>query len=220
MTTKVIAFIGIDKFDFMHYISRIIHHMGKRVLLVDISENKALKASIPIPESFELSEIDYRGVGFTTNIEEQIMEGYEYILIDFGFNINHDYIEKCDQIIMVSNLELNHVEALAKLEINENKTTLVIRDTIPYKVDSVYVKKQMNQHEQIQYVYELEYDSIDYKERLNCFYTNRIKFKHCTKYMRHLVHRLTQDIMDLNNTSEKSNLKAYKKAYKKAKKGL
>ena len=66
MGDKLIGFLGCDKYEIILYLSRILYHLGKKVLLVDYAESEALYQSIPVPDTLkdENNYIHYSGIDF------------------------------------------------------------------------------------------------------------------------------------------------------------
>ena len=46
MGSKIIGFVGIEKYEIMHYLSRVLRQLGQTVLLTDQSTERALACSV------------------------------------------------------------------------------------------------------------------------------------------------------------------------------
>ena len=68
MASNIVAYIGIDNFDNIIYLSRILTNLEKKVLIIDQTEALTLKYSIPQPIGVDsnLNIITYRHMDFTT----------------------------------------------------------------------------------------------------------------------------------------------------------
>ena len=69
MGNNTVAYVGLDNFDIILYISRVLMKLGKKVLLVDHSETMAIKYCIPQPKGLNCQRdiITYQGIDFTIN---------------------------------------------------------------------------------------------------------------------------------------------------------
>ena len=121
MENKILGFFGVDKYDIILYLSRILYTLNKKILLLDCSENRALTYSIPMPNQILCEErdcyiVNYRGIDCASNsfISQELMEKYkqEYdvILMDFGFQENHELVENCTHIVLVLDQKLHNLK--------------------------------------------------------------------------------------------------------------
>ncbi len=163
--TILVGFLGIDKHDIICYLSRILYHLGKKVLLVDCSESRALTESIPEPRMSERPDggteynaiMEYRGVDFLNYgaynafILEALADQYkqescyDYILIDFGFQTGQVAIGKCDILIFVSDQQIHNVKRLSLVPYHDKQSILVIlKDFTGYGISEKSILREMH----------------------------------------------------------------------------
>ncbi len=117
MNNRIIGFVGLDVQDTILYLSRIFFQMGKRVLMADYSESRALYYSVPvIPGTDTCSElVEYRGTFFTTRaMGRNELAEYDVSLLFLGFSAG-DRLGLCTHIIYTTDGERNHIQRLAAL---------------------------------------------------------------------------------------------------------
>jgi hypothetical protein len=172
----LIGFVGSDKAEIIHYISRVLHQLKQKVLLVDYCETRALSYSVPNVE--EIALFDYRGIDVTskTNIP---FSNYNFVLIDFGFHLTHSLLHSCNAIVIVSDLQIHNVKRLTPLKIKKGQARyLFIKDIVKGKIGSKYICNQLSHLalNQLNCV-EFYYDEKDLKTMLNCEYNQIFTFK-------------------------------------------
>ncbi|MBQ9120207.1 MAG: hypothetical protein IJY09_09190, partial [Lachnospiraceae bacterium] len=115
---RILGIVGVDVPDTMLYLSRIFYHMGKRVLMTDYSESKALYYSIPLVPGTDVysMRIEYRDTFFTCGaITEQELQEFDVVMIFFGFAWRKE-LDLCSHLIYTTDFEKNHLEKLAELK--------------------------------------------------------------------------------------------------------
>ncbi len=212
---KIVGFFGSDKYEILLYLSRILCHLKKKVLLVDFSETKALTQSIPIPNILNESStyLDYRGVDFIKgeNYCASIGKDYDYVLIDFGFNREILSKIQCDNIIYVTDLQLHNVKRINILSKKGNpKQHVIIKDVLPCSITPEYVLLEINLGLDIEDIYIIEQDAIDIKFKIQSQYSQTFFFDKLSKSMKTFL----QDILFKfdENLSKNQIINAYRKA--------
>lgn len=209
----MIGLLGSDKSEIIHYFSRVLKNLGKKVLLVDWSETKALHYSISYPMALSIEDavIDYRGVFYTNKKEiTKTEQNYDYIIADFGYELNHPEIKKCNELWIVTDPQIHHVKHLLSLELpKEMNRTLVIKDLVRGKIGKSYILNELKNLEVTdKNTYVLYFDEDDYKTAVDCQYNQVIRFD-----------KVGREILDffediLSDYSEKEVKKAFKRAAK------
>lgn len=134
MANNIIAFVGIDNFDNIFYISKILSAVGKRVLLIDHSDTLAIKHSIPLPDGVECSKelVTYRNIDFTTKIlTTDMMEEYDDIFLAYGFNEPLQDIVYCNRIVYVLDL----------YRYNQERLICIMGEKLPKEVEKELIVK-------------------------------------------------------------------------------
>ncbi len=211
MNKNWLGFFGSDKYDIILYFSRFLLKLDKKVLVLDLSENKAVSYSIPNPE--QLKEVDYRGVVFSTDLNSLDLEKeYDYILIDFGFNANNMLLSDCEKVIYVTDQQVHHIEPLTvfcnshTLE-DSQKEFLIVKDCLSTKVKVEYIAKKLGKQFGENEVFTMFFDETDYGNRLLAQHTYNFKFKGSSD-----VKAICMALIEHENLSKKALNKAYKRA--------
>ncbi|NLJ89320.1 MAG: hypothetical protein GX323_00350 [Clostridiales bacterium] len=216
---KIIGFVGSDKYEIILYLSRILYHLQKRVLLVDFSETRALTQSIPIPNLLRERDIylEYRGVDFVRGGGYQVdMEKeYDYVFLDFGYNHNLLNSITCDSIVYVTDLQFHNAKRLNITNKHEGSHKyIVIKDVFMCKVTPDYILSELNQGATIKNVYIIEQDILDIKIKTNSQYSQKFNFEKLSKSMKTFLKDI---LIEFDANIDKIQIQS---AYKKAERGV
>jgi len=216
MEDKLIGFLGCDKYEIILYLSRILYHLGKKVLLVDFAETEALYQSISIPDTLreENDYIHYSGIDFIQGkyYERYKKEAYDYILIDFGYNAENLLLAQCEKVMFVTDLQLHNLKRMKHISYNgDGERFLIIKDVFPCKIKPEFIQEQLRcLMIEEQHVYILYQDPIDMKYRIQSQYDHKFSFPKLSKptkfFLQDLILRITE------NLSQKQLKYAYRKA--------
>ncbi len=210
MGDRLIGFLGSDKYEIILYLSRILYHLGKKVLLVDYAETEALYQSIPIPESLkeENNYIHYSGIDFIQGkyYKRNKKEKYDYILIDFGYDTENIILSQCEKVLFITDLQLHNIKRIKNISYNGNgEKYLIIKDVFPCKIKPEYIQEQLsNLMIEEQQVYILYQDPIDMKYRIQSQYDLNFSFPKLSKPAKSFLQDL---IIKLNVNINKKELK-------------
>lgn len=215
MGDNVIGFIGSDKYELILYLSRILYHLGKKVLLVDSSESEALYQCIPIPNTLreDNSYVDYRGIDFIRGqySNRDIQQQYDVVLMDLGYKDEHQNLSQCTKLLYVTDLQLHNVKRVKSMNyIEDVDKYIVIKDVFPCKIKPEYVMEQVGQVLDKSHVYVLYQDTLDLKYKVNSQYNNRYNFGKLSKTTKFFLKEIIKQ-MD-HNLDEKILNNAYRKA--------
>ncbi len=215
---KTIGFVGSDKYEIILYLSRILYHLKKKVLLVDFSETRALTQSIPIPQVLRESEtyLEYRGVDFIkgNNFNLKMVNEYDYVFLDFGYNKSELSKIPCDNIVYVTDLQFHNAK---RLNINKDygveNNIIVIKDVFQCKITPEYLLNELNPKTNIKMIYIIEQDGLDIKLRINSQYSQTVSFDRLSKSMKIFLKDI---LLEFDENLEKIQIQS---AYKKAERG-
>lgn len=129
---KILGFAGIYSYDLIFYLAVFLSALDKKVLLVDNSPYKALSDCVPIPKGMEeviLSCSERLELRKDTEIES-VYDEYDYILIDFGMNLNHKDILHSDYRFLVTDTRIHNLNALKAFSKNNQDYYLLVRDIV------------------------------------------------------------------------------------------
>jgi len=214
MVSNVIGFIGIDNYDIILYLSRILNTIGKKVLIIDYSYTDALTTCIPVPEGLNVYDdiIDYRDVDYTKKcFEEDYLNEYDDILINFGFHYIEHVAAVCNYIIYSTDLQKHNIDSLRSIPfIRDGKKQLIIRDMVDSKINPTYIIDLLQMEFLKDDVYGFELDALDMKYKILIQYDTIFEFKRITKYLKSY---LTDTLKKLYpNIAHKELREALKKA--------
>lgn len=215
MVGNVIGFIGSDKYDLILYLSRILLHLGKKVLLVDYAESEALYQCIPIPEILREDNrfIDYRGIDFIQGqyYKSNMRQQYDAVLIDLGFNDENEIMLQCTKVLYVTDLQLHNVRRIKNLENIKNiNKYVVIKDVFQCKIKPEFILEELGQGIDMDHVYILYQDSLDLKYKIHSQYNHRFSFGKLSRPTKYFLKDIVKQ-MD-HNLNEKRLNNAYRKA--------
>lgn len=223
-----ISFMGERCYDLIHYISRIIYHMGNKVLLIDQSarDDRSLECSIPIPVGIEEGHtVDYSGVSYSPKYFEKYEGEYDYILMYYGSTYVATKLQSHWQYV-ICNSESNSIRnakincsrgSLYTLPLKEQSEGVEERfdNTIPVLLylDLITNQKMLIEHElavPTSNIKSCELSLGDYELRLKCQYDSAIKFTKISQDYKAIVKECCLSI--LGKDEDKTFLQAYKEA--------
>jgi len=195
MGNNTVAYVGLDNFDIILYISRVLMKLGKKVLLVDHSETMAIKYCIPQPKGLNCQRdiITYQGVDFTSKIlSKQMQEEYDDILILYGYQEPTSDLELCNRICFVTDLYISNQERLMNLIHGYSSTgvkdkSLLIKHKADIKVRLDYLFECFHKEVNPEHITVLYYNEIDEINALVCQYHGVYKFKDISKYIKNFI---------------------------------
>lgn len=219
MENNIVAYVGYHSFDIILYLSRILHKLGRKVLIIDNSDTAALKTSIPqIPlVNSDNSIITYRHVDFTRkSIAAEEMGNYDDILIDYGMNTPKSPLSLLTRIVFVTDMYEFNMDRLAGLKYYDDlkiEKELLIREGTNTKFTPDYIMEKIEKRVSADNISVLFRDDDDYENVLLCHYNKVFRFTNISGLLRkYLINEIK--ILCINETDK--NIKA---AYKKARKG-
>lgn len=200
---KFIGFLGIDKYDIIHYTAKVLHKLGKETLLIDASARKALTASIPMTSE---TVFDYKGVDFVPSLAAAKkyvnLRDYDYVLIDFGFQKDNPLIHKCNEIWLVSDEQKHNIMHLRSIRLEDTQPRfLILREHSYMRVHDYLVQllKPLGIHKNTAFI--IKEDAESYKRMMECMYNDYISMKKVSPEMINVIKNiLAQDFSesDLN----------------------
>jgi hypothetical protein len=211
---NAVGFLGIETYDLILYMSKLLLNLNQKVLIIDNSETEALTCCVPIPESLnpKISKINFRNIDFVKERSIlEYMEDYDYILIDFGFKTTHKDIKNCSFVYLVTDKQQHNILRIQSLKLTQD-AYLIIKDIIKnesaaYLLD--YLKENKINIKQYYYLY---YDDADKENMISLQYNNDIKFKNQSGQLKYLLNQLIIETLHFNKAE-------VGQAYKKAKRG-
>ncbi len=208
---NVIGFLGIETYDIILYLSKMLYHLNKKVLIIDDSDTEALTYCISIPATMnpKINRINFCNIDFIKEKSvSEYLKDYDYIFIDFGFKTNHKEIQNCSYIYLVTDKQQHNLARIQNLKYSQD-VYLIIKDRIKDK-NIVYLLETMKAKGiNIKQYYCLYYDDLDMENMIAIQYRNDISFKHQSGQLKELLNEL---IIETFNFSKIEAGQAYKKA--------
>lgn len=151
MAKNIVAYIGVNSFDIILYLSRILVALDHRVLLVDNSDTRELACSFPQIKGVDsdCNCITYQSVDFTTQaVTMELSDQYDDILIDFGFHQANMDISLLTRVIYVVDMFDSNIRRITAVDNFRGVAdrTLLIRDIIDsgISIDQIIVSVNVN----------------------------------------------------------------------------
>ena len=136
---KLVGFVGYECEDIVLYLARILTALGKKVAVVDRTEQEMLLEVLELKNEMkkELYADDFYGIWVTDQGVSQ--EEYDIIFYLFGYRLIHPKLYECETLIMVTDGVPAHASLLRKIGDFWKKQYLVIRNLVPMKHTEQYL---------------------------------------------------------------------------------
>lgn len=214
---KVLGFYGIEIYDIIIYSSLLISNMGKKVLVIDNSDNKALSHCIVLPKNMEDKDtiIEYRGLDYSLdNNFLKYINDYDYIFVDYGFNSNSNDFYYVDEIIYVADMQYHNIKRILDTS-NSNKSNkyhLIIRDLCKKESVNYIIELFFDNLIDISSYVLLEDDYADKRKRSSLQFSKRPNYRVLSYNIQSAIENILIRILSINR-DEFNNI------YKKMKRG-
>lgn len=218
MANNIVAYVGIESFDTILYLSRIIQRLGRRVLVVDNSDTLALTLSVPRISEINTYEttISYRRVDFTNlPVSEELAAVYDDVLIDCGMKVPVTAITLLTKIIYVTDLFEYNIRRIASIEEYDEckcEKLLLIRNAVYTKIPADKISQQISKDILIEKIKVLYLDEADYERCLNNHINQVFTLNLSKLYKEYLIGQVISMCSDFTR-------REIKEAYRKAKNG-
>ena len=136
---KIVGFVGYECEDIAVYLARILSLLGKRVAIIDRTEQEMLLEIMGMQNGKEncVREGEFYGIWITgqgVNYEE-----YDVVFLLFGYRLIHPKLYECESLIMVTDGVPAHALLLRKIGHWNRKQYLLIRNLVPMKHTEQYL---------------------------------------------------------------------------------
>lgn len=185
---NVLGFFGIDNYDIILYLSRVLTGLGKRVLMTDYSSAQTLASCIPVPVGLAPADdiIDYRRTDFTGKpASMELFNGYDDILMFFGFDYSKDAASYCNHMVLAVDLQKFHIEKLAAVPaVKDVRKQLIIKDYISCRVNEDFILDSLPYRILKENVYLFDLDERDTACRVMTQYDAKYEFRKISREMK------------------------------------
>lgn len=218
MANNIVAYVGLESFDTILYLSRIMQRLGRKVLVVDNSDTLSLTYSVPQISDINTNQtiISNRRVDFTNmSVSEELAAEYDDILIDCGMKEPITTINLLTRIVYVTDLFDYNIRRLAGISQYYNSSCdkeLLIRNAVFIKISPEQISQKISKvilPDRLQVLYR---DELDYESALNCHINQVFAINVSRGYKKYLLNQVK--IMCDTFTS-----KEIKEAFREAKNG-
>ena len=137
MANNVIAYYGIENYDLIIYLSKILSNLNKKVIVLDHSEARGLFYTIPLPKGIDVVKepITFRHVDFSVMpLTDKILEQYDDVLVSYGFNMPENMV--FSKAVYVTDLYLHNIVRVNKILTDICMNSLLVRNIVDVKYDT------------------------------------------------------------------------------------
>lgn len=207
---KFIGFLGLDSYDLVILIARFLDNLEQRVLIMDCSELGRLSYCIPIPVSLNPQKdlIHYKNMKFVRGYNENVqVENYNYIIIDFGGEVDNSLLQSCEIIYIITDMQQHNMECMMGLNTPDATIYLLIKNffhsTNLRYIDDYFKEKLFT----IKDCYLFPTSEMDLENMVMLQYFYDIKLNKVSKQLKKLIHTI---LINHFNFDEKVILKIRK----------
>jgi len=138
---RVVGFVGYECEDIAIYLAKIMNSMGKRVAIVDRTEQEMLVEVLGLQAGREngIREGEFAGIWVTD--QSVSFDEYDIVFFLFGYRLIHPKLYECDCLIMVTDGVPAHASLLKKIGNWERRQYLLMRNLVPMRHTEVYLSQ-------------------------------------------------------------------------------
>ncbi|MCX7920453.1 MAG: hypothetical protein N3B21_00300 [Clostridia bacterium] len=212
-----IGFCGTKIDDITSYLSRILNVIGKKLAVIDASEEQFLKFSVPSGDNCT-NITTYRGVdiytdcSFQDNFAKVNLSKYEVVFINFGLNkaLLKEFSD-CDIHFIVTDMERHNVlrlkDTVSKLD-KKLEAIRIYRDVVDSKIDKRYMDSLL---ENVMVNYKAEYffnlDDSELACRIDSQYNDIFKFNKLPKEFKVMFSEVLTELLGLDKKTVSNAIK-------------
>jgi hypothetical protein len=215
MANNIIAYAGLESFDTILYLSRILQRLDHKVLVVDNSDSLALTRSVPQISELDtkLTTISYRRVDFTRMpVLPELAEEYDDVLIGCGMKEPDTSVNLFTRVVFVTDMFEYNLLRLADISKYYNcncEKELLIRDAIFSKISPEQISERIGIETSEDKTAILYRDEKDYTNALNSHINQVFTLNLSGIYKKYLIDKV---IGLCKNVTRKEVIRAYKEA--------
>ncbi len=186
---KLVGFVGYECEDVVLYLAKILCCLGKRIAVVDRTEQEMLLEMLEVPKSKETDarEGDFSGVWVTDQGVQK--ETYDMVFFLFGYRLLHPKMYECEMLVMVTDGVPAHAALLGKLVNWSQKQYLLIRNLVLMKHTEQYLASLAGSEE---HYCVIPYDEKDIRMRYSLNSYAECSIKSLSKGMKAALMELLQ----------------------------
>lgn len=191
MDSKIIACLGVDHYDIVHYLASVGKELGKSVLVVDLTERQSMMATIPTAGFGTISE-EYGGIEFTNSKEVLAKQAkrFNYVFVYFGmdFKVIPNWVE---EVYCVTDCQKHNIAAFEGLQLSDQQyRNLILRGSISTRAFKEYAIASLNHlHFNPEETVELPFTESDLEALLAVQYYSDYRFMRMSTELQEFIVR-------------------------------
>ncbi|BCK00626.1 hypothetical protein [Anaerocolumna chitinilytica] len=210
-----IGFAGTDSYDLIIYLAAMLTAAKRKILLSDNSCQKALTFCVPLSDAKvrNRTEICYKGINFLQDINLVPSEEYDFVLADYGNNVNHLGLQGCNTLFLVTDTGLHNIAVIEPLGIQFKNVYLLLRE-IPEGMKEEYIHKLLQVKgldEKKSYYFYL--DDSDREAMAALQYNNSLSYRELSPSVKFFIWDILQEVFKLGKNEIKLAEKELKRRH-------
>ena len=187
---KLVGFVGYECEDIVLYLAKVLSCLGKKVAIVDRTEQEMLLEMLEIPRGKEGRE----GNCFELCITNQGVrdEEFDMVFYLFGYRLVHPKLYECGMLIMITDGVPAHAALLRKIGSWSRRQYLLIRNLVPMKHTEHYLALLADNEKNY---FEIPYEETDIQIRYSLGSHEELGIKNLSHGMKKAVLVLARFIM-------------------------
>lgn len=138
------CFVGIESYDLILYLCRTLNALGCSTACIDNSHDRSLAWAVPGGVA-DGTSASYQNTDFAAGVDAGVFtEKCNYVFIYYGFNLDGARACNAEEVYVVTDYQVHHLETLRTLEIQlEAFPFLVVRERITSKLKPEFVMEYL-----------------------------------------------------------------------------
>ncbi len=171
-SVNIVAFAGCEGFDIILYLARLLHKLGRKVLIADHSDSSAITQITPKIMGIDIKEdiVSYKGIDFTSKeLDQEAIQAYDDILISCCRNSPRIRGLYLNRVIYITDLYLFHIRQIAQLEFYDDlqvEASLIIREVVNSRINAQDILPLLGKDIVQNQVHFIERSEGDYEQSL------------------------------------------------------
>lgn len=181
MITTKIGFAGIEVVDTIMYLANICKHLGKKVVVIDCSQEEAFEYYIPVHNEIDMSKdcVSYCGVDFTKKkLSKSEKEDYDIALIYTDYQKMPSQFSEYTHMIVSVDMSKSSFKRIQEISFPNCKYTLLtVRNVISGSINiRPYIREALD-YLKTNEVFIQHMNLSDLRALYKCQYNDRFNFK-------------------------------------------
>ncbi|ADL36217.1 hypothetical protein bpr_II280 (plasmid) [Butyrivibrio proteoclasticus B316] len=191
---KLVVIVGSENSLFPLFIAQTITDEDSGVLLIDNSRTQDLYE--PVPKDNKIGNADEVCVVSNRIYSPDVFKKFDYTIAYLGYNVQDDYIENADFIIVLSDYTLVSRDFLAQLELKNKPARIVFYNKVSTRVTEKMLLDVMQKNTALDtdVIVSLEFTEDDANAYINFLYEGTRSISTASKDMRNAIALLNKDI--------------------------